>query len=597
MPQKPNRGSSGAKGSEGRTLLAKSAQDFDAPRHDDLTWGSANRANLFYAAAFLSEGTNPKRSWKERLLDDEKSESTRGLFLDQIALLFARAKTIKSSSYPQDPCPSEAGENVTAIAWGKHYIQNQQQYVPIYVAKNNGPQSFDDRSDVQFAAELEAWYNKLSPDSLAEDAFQDPMWVSMQNFWLRRHRFYTDEIRTIHRRWRLTYKIELGKDEPTTEFLRGLYDVNDCQNKQPFPKLLAGEDAEACQVRHELPEMQAFRDDWHRVGVLLGLLYELGESIQDDDVLNGYVKHICSNDGIWRQTYSKPTPERRKKYKLQDDFRKIVKYLKMLKTLSSVWNACILLKRQVPAVKLSFRFLLRQEMTPIPVKPLQDLLKSWKDRITEQHSKEPAESNSDGKSIQSSQASLVEQLEGTKKRFYNMKSIPRMFHCELQLLLVPNGVHYLPVAECETSPRNGPPKFKYDKTKNEAIFTYIGCSKYSCYLCWKILCSLSYSTKNTHSQLHCGCAIPIHTLSLPRRFYGTWEARLFKISTRLEKKILNDKFSTTVDLMTQTATTPDRLLGPIGSVSIAMESEDLFAWEPEITPSNRAVIEPGLSGL
>jgi hypothetical protein len=321
MPQKPNRGSSRAKGTEGCTPIAKSAQDFGAPERDDLAWGSANNnANTFYAAAFWFESTDSKRLWTKQLVDDEKSESVRGLFLDQIALLFARAKKIKSNSYPQDPCPSEAKDNVTATAWGKHYVQNEQQYAPIYIAKNNGPQHFDDRSDVQFAAELETWYDKLAPDSLPDDAFQDPMWISMQDFWLRRHRFYTDEIRTVHRRWRLTHKIELGKDQPTPEFLRGLYEVNDCEFKRPIPKMIIGESGEAYRKRAEFPDIQAFQDDWDHVGVLLDLLYKHRESIQDDDVLNSYVKQICSDQVIWKQTYSKPTPEKRTEYKLQDDF-------------------------------------------------------------------------------------------------------------------------------------------------------------------------------------------------------------------------------------------------------------------------------------
>jgi len=116
----------------------------------------------FYTAAFYLNTISPQRSWTERTSDvddvddnDEhenepdsetsrrlsleqayngedhpESENTQGRLLDQIALLFARAKPLKDPKNDQYPCPSSAGANVTATAMETEtYLDGKEDYV------------------------------------------------------------------------------------------------------------------------------------------------------------------------------------------------------------------------------------------------------------------------------------------------------------------------------------------------------------------------------------------------------------------------------------------------------------------------------------
>jgi hypothetical protein len=121
--------------------------------------------------------------------------------------------------------------------------------------------------------------------------------------------------------------------------------------------------------------------------------------------------------------------------------------------------------------------------------------------------------------------------------------IPRSFHCELQLLnkfmiSTPNDVH-----------------------------SHFGCSKDSCYLCWRFLKHSRYTTKGTHSTIHVGCAFPFtppngdqgQFLSLVNvmkelqfEFTDVIQKKSLRIPYNLTK--LPAKSQTTVDNMTYTST-------------------------------------------
>ena len=124
-------------------------------RHDEqddqAVWEHAEiERPEYYAAAAYVDKYYPKEVWLPQIDGADKpqddhvlSRTTYGQLLDQIASLFARAKSITSPLSARGNCPIHTSKQVTATALGGIESAAISKTASIVVAKNDGPQQLD----------------------------------------------------------------------------------------------------------------------------------------------------------------------------------------------------------------------------------------------------------------------------------------------------------------------------------------------------------------------------------------------------------------------------------------------------------------------
>lgn len=434
---------------------------------DNEVWNFTGvERNKFYAAAFVYDCIDAQRSCIPQNRHVAQSEALDCELLDQLALLFSRAKRINTEKgvivRDDHACPSSTGQNVTATAMGAHHLvpegPKRRFYQSIYIAKNDGPQYFDNISDEEFGDKLASWYNLLDSNDLQQMPRKDPMWRAMQDFWFHRHRYYIHEILATRKRWK-TLGMDLGATNPPHAFTTAIVS----QDKG----------------------LQLFQDDWTHVSKLIEWLDQTTASstiLDDKNVLSSYLDNLCFNDDEeWKLSYRKrrTTVDVSEMDVLEDEFRRVIKHFKMLKTVLTVWNAIISLRKDPQqslfSTSLKLVFLPRQDVVPISSRELQAIVQNW-------------EKQAEDVKVKQKLKQAREHLIRTGQQIF------RNIHCELQLLQM-HGEN---------------PQSAWD---GSSIGSYLGCSKLSCFLCWELLRSQGYTTKNTHGKLHYGCAFPLQLFS------------------------------------------------------------------------------------
>ena len=485
---------------------------------DEEIWSLAKIDRVqFYAAALVHDCVDSQRSWSWPSGHAQGSYALESQFLDQLALLFARAKklNLKDTGWDNYPCPSSTGQNVTATSlWtspdGRRII---------YVAKNDGAQRIDNIGDEEFGNKIADWLNSLNWRGEPQRAHNSIMWRDLQDFWFHRHRFYVHEIMAIQKCWknlRITIT-EVSTEQKKTEDLGAedrQTDNDESQRRVTIakgsakltkghgtskssrhenPKIINGIDltfdepfeAFTDALGTHGPEVELFQKDWAHAKKLISWLNDVKYSVIDDkDCLRTYVDRICfEDDGIWNLSYKKhrTSTQQLNLETLEDDFRKLIKYFKMLRTMLVFWNTCTALRQSMYSNKpFEIRFLPKRNVRTISRQELLQCIESWKEKDISDTSKE--------------------KLEATQIRLKNMKSLYRNFHCELQLLQIRPGS------------LNGIDTTPFEDSKHWTRGHYFGCSKLSCLLCWTLLRSQNFSTKNTHGKLEQGCAFPLQIL-------------------------------------------------------------------------------------
>ncbi|KAI0529968.1 hypothetical protein GGR58DRAFT_525585 [Xylaria digitata] len=291
----------------------------------------------FHALAHFFEIMDPLRDWRSSEMNDhEDSKSVDGQFLDAIAILFARAKHRKplpgKSKSPEGTCPGDPAGNVTATTMiiPKESYTNKDT-IAIFVAENDGPQSFDGVSDHQFASELTKWYNDLDKDNLPKDPREFGIWKLMLKFWRWRHGYYVREIDRIAMEWSSLRSAGVVYEEPP----RGVIKIIEVLNGKDVMSEWA-----ASSFKDANPEW--FKDDWAHVRKLIWWLHD-EKSLESSDKFNQdrYINRICLEDkdhwshfNIERSDFDFKTTD--SDWKLLKDFMKAVKYFKLLKTIICV---------------------------------------------------------------------------------------------------------------------------------------------------------------------------------------------------------------------------------------------------------------------
>ncbi|KAH8601053.1 hypothetical protein B0O99DRAFT_589913 [Bisporella sp. PMI_857] len=494
----------------------------------------------FYTSLYFLDKTDPVRPKYYTLKDDESTQTVGAAvnspegrtkrpidsqLLDQLALIFAR---YKASRLPQaggrfdnmeDNISRVKGitANVTATAL---QFSSTQKYT-IHIAKNGGEQKFDSLQDLDLRDKIVDWYNRTGGTNLSLPKRGDSIWKDVLKFWMRRESYYYDQLL------------------PVLPWFYPEYGLGSA--KQP---------------------LGVSNHDWKQTCEILGVLKEIevGKGSYEEKI-QSFVNYICfSESAAWEFVYPKANRKStgegvvasreiksqsqrragvpdtiRRTSQVSNWFRKIVKWLKLLRTPRSLFDKFIQFQKEHPGVELELVFTIPPDVPPLPVNALLETVKSWKGLVkSETHTSKQAKTfGMDRNLIEKMLTKMVEKGE----------LIPRSFHCELQLLnkfmiSTPNDVH-----------------------------SHFGCSKDSCYLCWRFLKHSRYTTKGTHSTIHVGCAFPFtppngdqgQFLSLVNvmkelqlEFTDVIQKKSLRIPYNLTK--LPAKSQTTVDNMTYTST-------------------------------------------
>lgn len=490
----------------------------------DLVW-----KDKFYAAASFFFYTDAQRRWTQCQPNVEESKDTKGRLLDGLALLFARykgdseaqpqgasrkrtSKEQKEIKYGrgikgQDAMTNESLEStsahVAATAFGKlefHEDQIKPYRFTIHIAKNNGPQSLDGMDDEIFMNKLGDWYNDIvrnepGPDPPKPTA-DDEIWMGMQEFWVRRNRYYVREIRRTRERLASAGLPDPSNpdSEPNETFLAACCELN---------AHFGTTDAEAKKL---------IKQDWAHLGTLLKWMDDdkIKYNVGDDTCLNSFINRICiEGDEPWNLSYRKLKPldesnsssdqKPASDNNTQEDqacFRKLIKHFKMLRTLRSIWNAFYRLAKHEDFWQAEIRFVFLPKpaaiATPkIYAQALMPILNQWHSELG--GIPIPGLINKSRQALATVvQSNIRDRLRSDLRTALNCirsNSIAPKFHCELQLL-------------------NILPRWP-EKDERQKHYGYFGCSKLSCFTCWCVLRSQGFSTKNTHGTLHHQVAFPL----------------------------------------------------------------------------------------
>ncbi|KAH7141931.1 hypothetical protein EDB81DRAFT_899359, partial [Dactylonectria macrodidyma] len=341
----------------------------------------------FYAAVALFARVIKTCDWVTNQEHHEESKFPEGQLLDQVALLFARAKEAPGDNVPKsDQCPSSSITNVAATSMINDSEKNT---ITIFIAKNGGPQAFDEFSDEEFATKLAKWYNEMHMSSPPTDPRQDTMWKDLQKFCFWRQRFYIQQVEK--------------------EFLKLETSSGPSFTMKQFPSVPFVEE----KVK------QQFQKDCVHARKLISWLTEAGgyrKLVNDKELQHQYVNRICFEDkerwgsikyrgGLGLGVSSASTVD------LSKRLARVVNYFRLLKTCLAVWKSCMKFRVLFPDRTLSFKLL----PGPAGDKILGRLIANC---LLGKHSINSA----------------VNDEIPTLGRYFKERSFERYVHCEIQLL-------------------------------------------------------------------------------------------------------------------------------------------------------------------
>ncbi|KAI2618138.1 kinase-like domain-containing protein [Hypoxylon sp. NC1633] len=287
------------------------AAQLDIPEHDQLIWSDkALNRDEFYASLYLLQQQQrqqePDDKSKQGYADREQGhKNSKDRFLDRLALLFARTKTIHT---PQ---------NVTATALAEEGCSWN-----VYIAKNNGPYSTEGGSqgvgskldDNTFAKQLEEF---LALDIGESEATlpTNVYWTGMLTFWEDRIIYYMANARKA---WQT---IKNAKEDITTYLEGATQGFNKFQFDQDWIKLTN------C-INNTGLESQLVNPDLNKLDAITWLRFY------------NFWQEDC------RQRYPRPpnydvVGRKNPQQSLANDFRKCIHYVEMLGMPKSIWDAMI----------------------------------------------------------------------------------------------------------------------------------------------------------------------------------------------------------------------------------------------------------------
>ena len=444
--------------------MASDLKDALNDREQIWTFGQVNKASFYASVVFLGTvrpnqrviSSPPQLPPRTKPYEPPKPKDPTNELLDLLAKLFARYKSNNSAeaqrTYPKvEGLRGAHGVTATALKFsceeggdpGNHNWT-------IYIAKNAGPQDFDGQSDIDVAAELALWYNGLEGDNLSIPGPEEPVWGKIAQFWRRRSSFILDELLLIRKEW--TNDSHTGRT--------GL--------PRPLKKY--------CEAyKNETPPLteRAIERDWALArDILLSLK---PEDSGDETTISALVSSVCFSSNGWSAAqYPKS------RYKMGEQLRKAVQFLKLLKTPKSVLKSLIRFRRDHPEARLRFTFLPECTVSPLRLEEMnkiREVIQDWPEPPIN-----PLRVEGRRKRVE-----LIHRFKKDREKVLGKLNamsggLYRTFHCELQLM----------------------DKFWY----HDDVHPYFGGSKLSCYLCATLLGISKYRTGGSHLRLYADCAFP-----------------------------------------------------------------------------------------
>jgi hypothetical protein len=199
-------------------------------------------------------------------------------------------------------------------------------------------------------------------------------------------------------------------------------------------------------------QLKTFSKEWERAEELAGYAATLKQHQADEEALGEFY--------YFRKDNSKADFPKLNKL---IGFTKFIYHMEMLGMLQSMWNAFLEFRRYKGQNKINFMIVERCTGSKLPKEDILGTFEDWKER---------------NPNIDVSAA-----VSKSKRALGDMKTPPELyFHCELQIRLV---FHNLGEGH-----------------------DFIGCSKLSCEVCWRILKGGIHTTRGSHHKLSTNCAFP-----------------------------------------------------------------------------------------
>ena len=384
-------------------------------------------------------------------------------FLDRLALLFAR---VKKQRVPH---------NVTATT-----LLKERSNWTVLITKNAGPQAGEE----DFAGKLTKWF-ELRDEKFLNPTKKNTYWLDLLNFWQERIIYYAENA---PKRWDIISPAKEDINEYFRKLMGESFRQKDFDSDWEALSKLASEsqlrmkplDVQAVDPRiwvkwynfwdrprrQSYPPVQIHPQEQppkpSRANKLHGESFPVSEPSQQRETgLNAEAGQSKSNQANEPSDVKKLSPDM-----YAHHFRKCLHYMEMLGMPVSIWKSLQSFEERREDNNVRITFVKKPRLATGPAgdkldeKAITRVLNKWK---------------TDGKVITDVET-LLNHLQKEKQLF---------FHCELQVL------YLLEQLGSEVS------KHKF-----------IGCSKLSCYMCWRILSDNQYKTRHSHFQIYSNCAYP-----------------------------------------------------------------------------------------
>lgn len=328
--------------------------------------------------------------------------------------------------------------------------------------------------DEQFRSDLELWFNRKGPWKNDPEAMKS----DIEEYWDDRLNYYCKNFqasRSVLRRGPNEEPSKVASDT-RTGLQASYYTLLELYEKKD--KINIG----------------LFEQDWAEVQALC----------TDPDISQEKLK--ARNDTArhrhFEQAYAVSEREHTKgQAKLATYFSKLLKSVRLLRTVPKAIKAFSDFREKSFDVNIKFKFL-----NPIATLDLEP--KAWNDfaNTMEGWTRSLAKENKEFvDEVQTVANSFKEQAQ-------KQKSFHRYFHCELQML----------------------DKFLDDTS----VYDYFGCSKLSCFMCWRVLQGTPFKTRETHANLWPACAFPFTTGSESSNSHYQLLLALKKVQDYLLERVL-----------------------------------------------------------
>ena len=332
---------------------------------------------------------------------------------------------------------------------------NERKEYAICIAKNAGPLELEElvtedaAKDEESTKLLEAWFNR--PSSKTDPKHNHEFESRLRSFWKLRLAYCQRQLDA--KRASLQKRISADRSLLRKYFVEHAFAVDMAEGPETMdPKILD-----------------------------IDLKYALGEELSDDEkAVVGSIypqyREVCED---WKTNRYNATLK--DLVPLADEFRVLLKHARLLATIDTTMD-----------IFRTFRRRLRQSGARVrlngPGNPglfatdphdIQSVMQRWTPDL-----KFVQEwLNDDTGEIEASHTKAFEKAKQGAINRLAQGPQPRNFHCELQLM----------------------DKFLDD----DDVYSYIGCSKRSCWHCWEILAGTRFITQGTHRTVHWACAFPL----------------------------------------------------------------------------------------